>query len=139
MTDARLLELLRSLRPGEALWLTAAGNSLWPLLKDGDALRVERAEEGALAPGEVALLEYPGTLVAHLVVGVKPLRTASAVGVPDPPPSAVLGRVVAFSRAGVTVKVPRWTAPVLRWVPGTARVAKRVPGAQRLVRWLRDS
>lgn len=138
MTDPRLVALLRSLPPGEAMWLPAAGNSLWPLVRGGDVLRVERGGEAELRPGDVALLEYPSALVAHLVVGLAPLVTASSVGVLDPPPLAVLGRVVAFRRGGVTVPVPRWSGPALAAVPGAARRLKALPLARSLVRWLRD-
>lgn len=138
MTDPRLIELLRSLPPGEAMWLPAAGNSLWPLVRSGDVLRVERGGEAGLRPGDVALLEYPGTLVAHLVVGLRPLATASSVGVVDPPALGVLGRVVAFRRGRVTVPVPRWSGPALARVPGAARWAKGLPGARWLVRRVRD-
>jgi hypothetical protein len=139
VTDARLVELLRSLPAGQAMWLPAAGNSLWPFIRSGDLLRVERCGEGGVAPGDVALLEYPTTLVAHLVVGLAPVRTASSVGVVDPPALGVLGRVVAFQRAGVTVALPPWARPALGRLPAAARWAKGLPGARRLVRWLRDA
>jgi mycothiol synthase len=138
MTDGRFIELLRSLSPGQAMWLPAQGNSLWPLVRSGDVLQVRRDAEAALAPGDIALLEYPGALVAHLVVRVKPLTTASSVGVVDPPALGVLGRVVALRRHGVRVGIPGWTRPALALVPALAGWARRVPGAQRLVRWLRD-
>jgi hypothetical protein len=139
VTDPRLTELLRSLPAGQAMWLPAAGNSLWPLVRSGDLLRVARGDEASLRPGDVALLEYPGALVAHLVERVEPLRTASSVGVVDPPALGVLGRVVALKRGGVTVPVPRWSAPALAALPWAARGAKRLPGARRLARWLRGS
>jgi hypothetical protein len=78
-------------------------------------------------------------MVAHLVVGLAPVRTASSVGVMDPPALGVLGRVVAFQRAGVTVPLPPWSRLALGRLPGAARWAKQLPGARRLVRWLRDT
>lgn len=132
-------ELLRALPPGGVLWLRAGGNSLWPLLLDGDSLRVERCAERDLAPGDVAVVAFPdGRLVAHLVVGTAPLRTASSVGVLDPLPLEALGRVTGFRRGARTWPWPRALGQLLRWVPGAARAAKGLPGARALVRRVRD-
>jgi mycothiol synthase len=132
-------ELLRALPPGGVLWLRAGGKSLWPLLRDGDSLRVERCTEADLAPGDVAVVAFPdGRLVAHLVETVAPLRTASSVGVRDPLPLEALGRVTGFRRAGRTWPWPRDLRRLLWLAPTTARLAKALPGARALVRRLRD-
>lgn len=132
-------ELLRALPPGGIIWLRAGGKSLWPLLRDGDSLRVERCGEADLSPGDVAVVAFPdGRLVAHLVVQRAPLRTASSVGMLDPLPVEALGRVTAFKRAGRVWPWPRRLNLALRWLPSAARLAKHLPGARALVHAARD-
>jgi mycothiol synthase len=132
--------LLRGLPEGGVMWLAAAGRSLWPLLRDGDSLRVVRVTgEAALAPGDVAVVKLPsGVLAAHLVVSTAPLQTASTAGVPDPLPLEPLARVTGFRRGELVRPWPRATRLVLRWWPASARQLKRVPGLRALVRRLRD-
>ena len=130
--------LLRGLAPGGVMWLKAAGNSLWPLLRDGDSLKVERVTEASLHLGEVAVVKLPsGVLAAHLVAGLEPLRTSSSVGVVDPLPVEALGRVIGFRRGGVVHAWPRATRLVLRWLPPAARALKRLPLSRRLARKVR--
>ena len=121
------------------MWLRASGKSLWPLLREGDSLRVERVEPAALRLGEVAVVKLPGgVLAAHLVASLEPLQTSSSVGVLDPQPVEALGRVTGFRRAGVVhgwSELNRW---VLRWLPSVSRALKRLPLIKRAVRLLRD-
>lgn len=132
--------LLRGLPEGGVMWLRAAGRSLWPLLREGDSLRVVRvARAEALRPGDVAVVKLPsGILAAHLVVSSAPLQTVSTAGVLDPQPLEPLGRVTGFRRAGLVLPWPRGLRVALRWWPGLASVLKRVPGVRRVVRALRD-
>ncbi len=119
------------------MWLRASGNSLWPLLRDGDSLRVERAAHVRL--GEIAVVRLRGgVLAAHLVVSLEPLQTASSVGVLDPQPVEALGRVTGFRRAGVVHEWPEASRLLLRWLPGASRALKRFPLLKRVVRLLRD-
>jgi hypothetical protein len=130
--------LLRGLAPGGVMWLKAAGNSLWPLLRDGDSLKVERVTEASLHPGEIAVVKLPsGVLAAHLVAGLEPLRTSSSVGVVDPLPVEALGRVIGFRRGGVVHAWPGSSRLVLRWLPPVARALKRLPLSRRLARKVR--
>lgn len=128
--------LLRGLRAGEVMWLRASGNSLWPLLRDGDSLRVERTNE--LQQGEVAVVKLPsGVLAAHLVASLDPLQTASSVGVLDPLPLEALGRVTGFRRHGAVHAWPEASRLLLRFLPAAARMLKRLPFSRSLVRLLR--
>jgi hypothetical protein len=137
--DSRILDLLRALPPGKRLWLSAGGCSMWPFILSGDHLQVERLSPVVLRSGDVAVLLFgEDLLVAHLVADVAPLRTVSSVGVVDPPGAALLGRVVALRRGAVTLPVSAALRPLLRAIPSTAAWLKRVPGARRLVRRLRD-
>lgn len=130
--------LLRGLAPFAVMWLRASGNSLWPLLRDGDSLRVERADVTTLQLGDVAVVKLPaGVLAAHLVVSLEPLQTSSSVGVLDPQPLEALGRVVGFRRGEHVYEWPASGRLVLRFLPATARLVKRLPLARRTVRLLR--
>jgi hypothetical protein len=136
VTDPRLRGLLLALWPGQTMWLSAAGRSLWPLVLDRDALKVERCDEAGVAPGDVAVIDAPQSLVAHIVVQVDPVVTASSVGVRDAP-APVVGRVVAVRRNGRTVPVPRGLRHVVRLVPGLALLLKRSDLVRAVVRRLR--
>jgi len=128
--------LLRGLAPGGVMWLRASGNSLWPLLRDGDSLRVERTSW--LRLGEVAVVKLPsGVLAAHLVASLDPLQTSSSVGVLDPLPLEPLGRVTGFRRDGVVHAWPETSRWVLRFLPATSWALKRVPLARRVIRLIR--
>ena len=121
------------------MWLRASGKSLWPLLRDGDSLRVERVEPAALRLGEVAVVKLPGgVLAAHLVASLEPLQTSSSVGVLDPQPVEALGRVTGFRRAGVVHEWSELNRLVLRWLPAASRTLKRLTLLKRAVRRLRD-
>lgn len=131
--------LLRASPIGAVMWLKAGGKSLWPLLRDGDSLRVQRVNETSLNPGDIAVVKLPGELLAaHIVVSTSPTRTASSVGVVDPPVLEVLARVTAFRRGDVLHEWPSYASPALRWLPQTSRVLKQLPGLRQLVRFVRD-
>lgn len=127
--------LLRGLEPGQVMWMAAQGRSLWPLLRDGDVLKVLRTSEFQV--GDVAVVALPGgVLAAHLVVQTEPLQTASTAGLEDPPALEGLARVVGFRRAGREHAFPRSRA-LGAW-PWLARRLKRVTVLRSWVRRLRD-
>lgn len=127
--------LLRGLEPGRVMWLAAAGNSLWPLFRDGDSLKIERSTDFRV--GDVAVVKRPdGILAAHLVVAVEPLITASTAGIEDPQPLEGLGRVVGYRRAGVEHSFSNRLA--FGAVPAIARLIKRLPLVRSLIRSIRD-
>lgn len=138
MKDSKLLELVRSLPPGGTVWLASAGHSLWPLIRSGDLLLVRRCGPDELRRGDVALVEAPASLIAHIVTSVAPVATASIVGVADPLGLPVLGRVVAFRRGGTKYGLPDLLRPVVGLTPRAAAVLKQVPLLRRLVHRLRD-
>lgn len=122
------------------MWIPAAGKSLWPLLRDGDSLRVRRVVSATeLARGDVAVIKRPdGILAAHLVLTLEPLRTISTAGVEDPPPLEALGKVTGFRRWGRVWPWPDQLSFVLRFWPAAAEALKRVPLVRATVRSLRD-
>lgn len=112
------------------MWLPAGGRSLWPLLQPGDSLKVRRVAAHDVRRGDVAVVVVPsGLLIAHVVVSINPVCTASLAGVPDAPAVEVLGRVVAYRRGE---RIRRWPSTHriwLRWVPRSWRTMR---GALRL-------
>lgn len=116
--------------------MPAAGKSLWPLLRDGDSLRVERCLSVRL--GDLAVIRLGDALLAHIVVSIHPLRTAATNGRVDPPAHELLGRVIAFRRGRQLFSWPERAAWALRWWPALARAARRLPGAHTVVHRLRD-
>jgi hypothetical protein len=131
--------VLRALPEGGVLWLEASGRSLWPLLRDGDSLRVERVQAQALRLGDVAVVKLPsGVLAAHLVCGLNPLQTMSTAGVRDHGPMEGLARVTAFRRRGETREWSASTRHVLRWWPMVTALARKVRPLRLVIRLLRD-
>lgn len=139
MTDPRLRQLVRALNPGQRIWLSAEGNSLWPFALSGDQLHIERCTEAEVRPGDVALIDLPHSLVAHIVIQRAPVVTSSSVGVIDPSGYSVLGRVVALRRGSRTLELPRSARFLLAPVPKAAQILKNFGPFRSLVRWLRDS
>lgn len=120
------------------MWIPAAGNSLWPLLLNGDSLRVERVEESALRRGDVAVIKRPdGILAAHLVSRTDPLETISTALVTDPLPVEGLARVTGFRRAGRVYPWPSTLSLALRHWQTVTSPLKRIALLRSLVRRLR--
>jgi len=108
------------------MWLPAGGRSLWPLLRPGDSLKVQRVAPSDVRQGDVAVVVVPsGLLIAHVVVSTNPFCTASLAGVMDAPALEVLGRVVAYRRDQRIRNWPSMHRVWLRWVPGGWRRARR--------------
>ncbi len=123
---------------GGRVWLRVGGLSLWPLVHDRDQLLIERCEEAALRRGDIAVVTWPDQpMVAHLVERLAPVVTASIVGVVDAPEAEVLGRVVAIRRGERRFDLPPLAAAVLRWLPTSVRLIRRVPFARTLVTAIR--
>ena len=96
----------KALRAGAAIELPARGGSMWPLVATGDRLSIEPATAAALRLDDIAVVETGHGLVAHRVVSLAPLRTRGDRMARDDgalAPGAVVGRVRAVRRAGVTL------------------------------------
>lgn len=137
----REVERFEKLPIGGRLWLKAHGRSLWPFIREGDSLLAVRCPERELRPGHVAVRVGAGVLVAHVVVGVDPLETASAAGIVDEAFGPGLGRVVKVKQ-GQRTHGPWWLHhSVWRWVPYLGLMASRSRSLRllvgRLTRWSR--
>jgi RimJ/RimL family protein N-acetyltransferase len=96
---------------GGAEWLVLRGESMAPLLRDGDRLRVEPLSGRTPAPGEVVVARRGERLVAHRlveVIGGEVVTRGDACRESDPPLPAgeLLGRVVAVERRGRAIALP---------------------------------
>jgi hypothetical protein len=96
-----------SLRGGRACELTLRGDSMAPLVRDGDVVCVE---PGAARPGELVLAERDGRLVTHrlvsLAAGVAVTRGDACRGDDPPvPATALLGRVVRIKRRSTVARL----------------------------------
>lgn len=133
-----LLEVLESLPPGQRLWVRGAGRSLYPLLRSGDSVRVQRCGPEALALGDVALVRHGRQLVAHVVVSTRPWRTAALLGGVDPEDGVTLGRVVAVRRGRWVLPLPRPFSPALWMAQRTLSTAWARPQTRLVYRRVRD-
>ena len=104
---------LALLREGQAVRFRAAGLSMEPSIRDGDAITVSPVQRGAARVGDVLLYRADGRLLAHRVIG----RAEGADGVllvrADAPgwevervaESDVLGRIERIDRNGRGVRL----------------------------------
>ncbi|NJL35113.1 MAG: hypothetical protein HC893_16245 [Chloroflexaceae bacterium] len=91
------------LQQGQSLVVRVQGNSMLPLLRPGDVVRVEPVSINGIRSGDVLLVAYPHTLLMHRLIA----HTAhgwqtkgdnrSLPDAPVPAP-AIVGRVVAVQR-----------------------------------------
>jgi RimJ/RimL family protein N-acetyltransferase len=132
-----LADLVEAIPSGRQLWLRGAGRSLYPLLRSGDSVRVQRCEEEELARGDVALIRVGRRLVAHVVVSTQPLVTASLLGGKDPE-GVPLGRITALKRGVWLLPLPRVSRPTLFLGQRLLSGLWSRPNARAVARKLRD-
>lgn len=66
--DVRMQALSRARRAGQSLWWPTRGISMRPLLREGDEVFVELAENPAVAVGDLVLLFRRGRVIAHRLI-----------------------------------------------------------------------
>lgn len=91
--------LLALLEAGHQARFIASGDSMYPTIRDGEAVIVEPCDPASLRVGDVVLTRAPRGLTAHRIVRLTPeaitTRGDNAVrNDPPVPPSAALGRIV---------------------------------------------
>ena len=149
MPDGLVRELfLEALAGGQRIQVQAYGGSMWPTLRDGQRLWVERLPPSGPVRGDLLVFDRDGSWVCHRLIDTRPRGTWSAVRqcilrgdshrVCDEPVSVaqVVGRVAGV---GAERRAPSRLARRLymRW-PTTSRLAAGVVGrAWRLTRWVR--
>ena len=95
--------------------MRASGGSMCPLLRDGDWLFVDPSP--VVRRGDVAILDRNGEVVVHRVLSVRRgLERGDAGGNASRfRPEQVVGRVVAFNRAGHTTDLGTPAARMRAW------------------------
>ena len=104
--------------------VSVRGNSMWPLVRDGDVARVAHGT-GALKRGDIVAYQRNGELIVHRLIGiargaVEPLYlikgdNASARD-PSVRASVVLGRVVAVLSAGKWRRLDTNLIQAIGWI-----------------------
>lgn len=122
--SAVIVELLTH---GHGVRFPAAGDSMYPLIRDGDVLHVTPVDVASVRRGEVVLVTAPRGLTAHRVVRVDGdtvhTRGDHAAGDDHPAgPANVVGRVAFVERAGTIHPVRPLSGFTLR----AARLLERV-------------
>ena len=94
----RVARRIRNLALGMTTEVRVIGRSLWPLVRSGGRLEVERCDAQALHLGDLAVawVKSRNILVCHMVVGTDPVRTAALLGGEDGE-IEVLGKARRFS------------------------------------------
>lgn len=113
-SHASLARRLRRLEVGQTLELRGLGRSLWPVIRSGARLTVERVPASAVRTGDLAVawLESRQSLVCHLVVATRPVRTAALLG-PEDDDVEVLAVVRRATGPGVLIRRPGPFRPLL--------------------------
>jgi signal peptidase I len=108
----------------EERWVVLEGTSMRPTLRAGDRLMIEPIRpDGPLVMGEVVVAATDGRLVAHRVEALNGREVvmrgdARAAADPPIPREAVLGRVVAVSRAPFRERITAGVRRIFRTVVG---------------------
>lgn len=134
-----LLALLEQSPAGTRLWVRGTGRSLYPLLRSGDSVQVERCGPEALARGDVALVRGRRGLTAHVVTSTQPLVTESLLGAVDEDENVPLGRVVAVRRGRLVIPLPRPSRRMLLLTQRALASTWARPEARGLYRRVRDA
>ena len=116
---------------GQRVRFPARGDSMHPLIREGDTLHVDPVGGTAVRPGEVVLARAARGLTAHRVVACDAAsvvtRGDNAPGDDEPlAPHLVIGRVVLVERAGRAWPVRRLSGAMLQFARFVARVAMRL-------------
>lgn len=139
MRRTDLSTLLEQSPAGTRLWVRGTGRSLYPLLRSGDSVQVERCGPEALARGDVALVRGRRGLTAHVVTSTLPLVTESLLGGVDRGEAVPLGRVVAVRRGGLVIPLPRPSRRMLLLTQRALASTWARPGARGFYRRVRDA
>lgn len=137
-TDAAFIDVVTDLlRRGHSVRFRARGGSMYPTIREGEAMTVAPVEPAAIRRGDVILYRSGQGVIAHRVAGVERGADGALVFVPrgdastslDEPveKSALLGRVVAVERDGRALNPALRRARALAWTRGVAvRLLRRM-------------
>ncbi len=102
--------------PIEPLRLTVISDSMWPLLRTGDTIRVQPIDPATIRVGEVVVVRRNADLITHRLIardGEQWVTCGDNAIFADAPvlQTACLGRVIAIEGGGQSIDItqPRWT------------------------------
>lgn len=107
-------EVIASSNSIEPLRLTVISDSMWPLLRTGDMIRVQPIEPAAIRVGEVAVVRRGAELITHRLIDIDGeqwiTRGDNAIFAdPSVAQAACLGRVVAIEDTrSIDLTQPQW-------------------------------
>src|SRR5262245_49264817 len=111
---------------------------MYPLFRSGDSLTVRRCDERDIARGDVAVVkDCHGRFVAHLVVAIRPIRTATLLGREDRGKLELLGRVTSIGRSPAVLPLPKIARPLVWLIHWLAMRLKDGKTARSAVHYLR--
>lgn len=133
--------LIARLVAGEEVDLPASGGSMFPLVRNGDVVRVQPVRD-SLRIGDVVLAVIGGRWVLHRIVAVGPfgytLRGDNRRAADPPVGRAAVVGVAAWSRRGGRRMPLAWPRPLARaWILATRAVVALTPAAERVRRTTR--
>jgi signal peptidase I len=111
--------ILRQLRDGKGVALRVSGNSMYPLIRQGDSIRLEKCTAGTLAIGDIITFKKDGNYFTHRLVwttkranGIRLITKGDNEINTDSPvsPNHIVGKAVAIKRANRTLHLesPFW-------------------------------
>jgi signal peptidase I len=112
----RMAQAVIAAHPSERLRLQVISESMWPLLRAGDAAIVQVIEPAASRVGDVLVVRGGAELITHRLIAIEGeqwvMRGDNAIGVDAPIGRAgCVGRVAAIERGAYQIDFaqPQWT------------------------------
>jgi signal peptidase I len=136
MRDTRTLASLVSdaLAAGAEARFRVEGNSMYPTIRDGDVIVLERAHDNTIEANDILLVRHRARLLVHRLVDITSrgrtktfLLQGDAKQAPDAPVHRrdIVGRVVAVRRRGRAVRVHGRIASLRRSARQLASIVRR--------------
>lgn len=117
-----LRQVVTELKEGEKIRLRVNGDSMYPTIRRGDVLIVQRTAPGDIHLGDVVTVQRENDWVTHRLIAITPAGDGKSTTwttkgdnmlFADPPvePQAVIGRVVGVERNGLPLDAPGIFSP----------------------------
>jgi len=111
---------IQAVREGQSLWFRVVSNSMFPVMRVGDEVRIQPAKAYEIRPGEIAAFETANGLVIHRIISwqqtqesVRLLQMSDAELLSGwVKEQAVVGKVVCIRRKNRQVDLQH---PIAKW------------------------
>lgn len=111
--------ILEELLNGKEVGLRVSGKSMYPLIRQGDSIRLEKCTAGTLAIGDIITFKKDGNYFTHRLLrttkrsnGIRLITKGDNEINSDPPvsPVSILGKVASIQRGNRTLRLntPFW-------------------------------